>query len=106
MNQYDIYTVNLDPTLGSEIKKTRPAVIISPDEMNQNLDTIIIAPMTSTQRKEYPTRHYVKGSKFEGYLVLDQIRTLDKSRFCKRIGKLGIEDIKKLKAILKEMLID
>jgi mRNA interferase MazF len=106
MNQYDVYMVNLDPTIGSEIKKTRPAVIISPDEMNQNLDTIIIAPMTSIQKKRYPTRHYVKSTNFEGCLVLDQIRTLDKSRFYKYMGKLINEDIKKLKAILKEMLID
>ncbi len=106
MEQYSVYSVNLDPNIGSEIKKTRPAVIISPDEMNLHLNTIIIVPMTSKQKGNYPTRKKVKGKNFEGYLVIDQIRTIDKSRICKHIGKLATEDIKKLKFILREMLID
>lgn len=106
MEQYNIYNVNLDPTIGSEMKKTRPAVIISPQEMNIHLDTIIVVPMTSTQKGAYPTRQYVKGKNFEGYLVIDQIRTIDKLRLYKFLGKLNNDDIKKLKSILKEMLID
>ena len=106
MKQYSVYSVNLDPTIGSEIRKTRPGVIISPQEMNIHLNTIIIVPMTSMQRGHYPTRQHVKGKNFEGYLVIDQIRTVDKSRLYKYIGELNKDDIKKLKLILKEMLID
>jgi mRNA interferase MazF len=106
MEQYNVCSVNLDPTIGSEIRKTRPAVIISPDEMNLHLNTIVIVPMTSIQKGNYPTRQYVKGENFAGYLVIDQIRTVDKSRICQYIGKLTAEDIKKLKLIIQEMLID
>ena len=76
LNQYSIVLVNLDPTIGSEIKKTRPCVIISPDEMNKHLQTLIIAPMTS-QSKNYPTRIKVKHDQKNGWIVLDQIRTIE-----------------------------
>jgi mRNA interferase MazF len=101
-NQYSIVLVNLDPTIGSEIKKTRPCVIISPNEMNFNINTIIIAPMTSKSRN-YPTRVKVNEN---SYIVLDQIRTIDKQRIIKKLGELDIEIILKIKQIIKEMLVD
>ena len=101
-NQYSIVLVNLDPTIGSEIKKTRPCVIISPDEMNFNINTVIIAPMTSKSRN-YPTRVKIKDN---SYIVLDQIRTIDKQRIIKKTGELDIEIILQVKEIIKEMLVD
>jgi len=101
-NQYSIVLVNLDPTIGAEIKKTRPCVIISPNEMNFNINTIIIAPMTSKSRN-YPTRIKINDS---SYIVLDQIRTIDKQRIIKKLGELDIEIILQIKQIIKEMLID
>ena len=79
LNQYEIVLVNLDPTIGSEIKKTRPCVIISPNEMNTNLRTVTIAPMTTKSRK-YPTRIKIKHNNKTGWVVIDQIRTIDKKR--------------------------
>ncbi len=79
LEQYQIVLVNLDPTIGSEIKKTRPCVIISPNEMNNYLRTIIVAPMTTTSRK-YPTRIEVKHERKIGWIVVDQVRTIDKQR--------------------------
>jgi len=101
-SQYSIVLVNLDPTIGSEIKKTRPCVIISPDEMNFNINTVIIAPMTSKSRN-YPTRVKIDDN---SYVVLDQIRTIDKQRIIKNLGKLDIEIILQIKQIIKEMLVD
>jgi len=101
-SQYSIVLVNLDPTIGSEIKKTRPCVIVSPNEMNFNINTIIIAPMTSKSRN-YPTRIKINEN---SYIVLDQIRTIDKQRIIKKIGELDIEIILQIKSILKEMLVD
>ena len=101
-NQYSIVLVNLDPTIGSEIKKTRPCVIISPDEMNFNINTVIIAPMTSKSRN-YPTRVKIKDN---SYIVLDQIRTIDKQRIIKKTGELDIEIILQVKEIIKEILVD
>ena len=88
-SQYSIVLVNLDPTIGSEIKKTRPCVIISPNEMNFNINTVIIAPMTSKSRN-YPTRIKIYDNSF---IVLDQIRTIDKQRIIKKLGELDIEAI-------------
>ena len=107
VKQYQIYTVNLDPTVGAEIKKTRPCVIITPDDMNNNLSTVMIVPITSITRNQsaYPTRMYIKNSYCNGYLVVDQIRTIDKSRLHKNCGNLNENEIQKLKAILEEMLI-
>jgi len=101
-NQYSIVLVNLDPTIGSEIKKTRPCVIISPNEMNFNINTVIIAPMTSKQ-KNYPTRVKINDN---SYIVLDQIRTIDKRRIISKLGELDIETIIQVKQIIKEMLVD
>lgn len=105
IKQYIIALVNLDPTVGREIKKTRPCVIISPNEMNKYLRTIIIAPMTS-QTRDYPTRVTVKHDNKKGWIALDQIRTVDKSRIVKALDKLTEKEIEKLKLVLKEMLID
>ncbi len=105
LKQYQIVLVNLDPTIGSEIKKTRPCVIISPDEMNKYLRTIIVAPMTTTSRK-YPTRIKVKHDNKIGWIVIDQIRTIDKQRIIKIFDKLSQFEIKELKAVIKETFVD
>jgi len=102
VNRFDVYLINLDPTVGSEIQKTRPCLIISPDEMNRNIRTVIIAPMT-TAGKEYPTRIecIFKGKK--GQIVLDQIRTIDKTRLIKNIGTLDSETQLKVLAVLQRL---
>ena len=105
INQYEIVLVNLDPTIGSEIKKTRPCVVISPNEMNKYLRTIVIAPMT-TSSKRYPTRIEVKHDSKIGWIVLDQIRTVDKQRIIKQLGRLSKPEIKELKNIMRETYID
>ena len=105
LRQYQIVLVNLDPTMGSEIKKTRPCVIISPDEMNKYLRTIIIAPMTTSSRK-YPTRIEVKHDKKTGWVIIDQIRTIDKKRIIKVLGKLSQPEMKEVKSVIKETFVD
>jgi len=105
LKQYQIVLVNLDPTIGSEIKKTRPCVIISPDEMNKYLRTIIVAPMTTTSRK-YPTRIEIKHDSKIGWIVIDQIRTIDKQRIIKVLGRLSQPEIKELKSVIKETFVD
>ena len=105
ISQYQIILVNLDPTIGSEIKKTRPCVVISPNELNRYLQTVVIAPMT-TSSKNYPTRVEIKHENKIGWIVLDQIRTIDKERIIKDLGKLSKPEIKEVKAILKETYID
>ncbi|GAB61085.1 MAG: type II toxin-antitoxin system PemK/MazF family toxin [Candidatus Jettenia sp.] len=105
IKQYDIYLINLDPTVGSKIQKTRPCLVISPDEMNRNIQTIIIAPMT-TKSHSYPTRVKITFEKKMGWVVLDQIRTIDRSRLVKRLGQVTNDAITKIKSIIKEMLVD
>lgn len=105
VEQYEIVLVNLDPTIGSEIKKTRPCVIISPNEMNLHLDVIIIAPMTSTSKK-YPTRISTSLNNKKGWIVIDQIRAIDKKRLVKVLGKLKEPEIRKVKEIIKETFVD
>jgi mRNA interferase MazF len=105
MNQYQVVLVNLDPTMGSEIKKTRPCVIISPDEMNRHLSTLIIAPITS-RSKNYPTRIKVKTCEKNGWVVIDQIRTVDKQRIIKILGRLTAKEIEKIKLTIRETFID
>jgi mRNA interferase MazF len=87
VSRFDVFLIRLDPTQGREIRKTRPCLIISPDEMNQHIDTVIIAPMT-TKGRPYPTRVPVRFKGKSGQIVLDQIRTVDKSRLVKRVGKI------------------
>ena len=105
LKQYQIVLVNLDPTIGSEMEKTRPCVIISPNEMNKFLQTLNIAPITSTS-KAYPTRIEIKGKETKGWVVIDQIRTVDKRRITKNFGKISEKEILKIKEILKETFID
>ena len=101
-SRFEVYFVNLDPTIGSEIKKTRPCVIISPNEMNHNISTLIIAPLTS-KLKNYPTRVPCKVEGKQGQIVLDQIRTVDRSRLVKKIDTLNKTTQIKVLNILKEM---
>ena len=88
VERFDVYLVNLDPTVGSEIKKTRPCLIISPDEMNRHIATVIVAPMT-TKGHPYPTRVSCRFQGKEGQIVLDQIRTVDKSRLVRKLGRIS-----------------
>lgn len=105
IKQYQIILVNLDPTIGSEIKKTRPCAVISPNEMNKYLRTVVIAPMT-TSSKKYPTRVKVEHDNKIGWIVLDQIRTIDRRRIIKVFGELQDFEIQELKSVLKEAYID
>ena len=103
--QYQIVLVNLDPTIGSEIKKTRPCVVISPNEMNKYLRTIMIAPMT-TKSRSFPTRVKVKHRKKIGWIVIDQLRTIDKQRIIKILGSLFPGEIENTKRVIRETLVD
>jgi mRNA interferase MazF len=105
LKQYQIVLVNLDPTIGSEMKKTRPCLIISPNEMNKYLNTIVVAPMTSNS-KPYPTRVDVKHNKTRGWVVLDQIRTVDRQRIIKILHTLIDKEISNVKAVMKETYVD
>lgn len=105
IRQYDVLLISLDPTMGHEIKKSRPCVVISPDVMNQNIATVIIAPMTSKSHA-YPTRVPVNFDKKDGWIVLDQIRTVDKIRLVKPLGRVNEDTISRIKAVIKEMLVD
>jgi mRNA interferase MazF len=103
--QYSIYLVNLDPTIGHEIKKVRPCVVISPNEMNRHLKTVLIAPMT-TKSHCYPSR---VGLHFEGkqaWIILDQIRAVDRMRLVKVLGKLDVRHVRKVRDVIREMLVD
>jgi mRNA interferase MazF len=100
--RFEVYLINLDPTIGSEIKKTRPCVIISPDEMNRNIATVIIAPLTSKLRN-YPTRIPCRVEGKQGQIVLDQIRTVDKIRLIKKLDFLNKNVQTKTLKVLNEM---
>jgi mRNA interferase MazF len=102
VRRFEVYLVNLDPTLGSEIQKTRPCLVISPNEMNELIATVIIAPMTTKGRK-YPTRVDCLFEGKEGQIVLDQIRTVDKVRLVRRLGKINASTQKEVLAILMQM---
>ena len=102
IKQFDVYLVILDPTVGSEIQKTRPCVIISPDEMNRHIVTVIVAPMTIKGRS-YPTRVACTFQGKEGQVVLDQIRTIDKSRLARKLGRLKKGVQQEVLSVLIEM---
>jgi mRNA interferase MazF len=102
VKRFDVYLVNLDPTIGAEIQKTRPCLVVSPDEMNRNIRTVIIAPMTSAQ-KEYPTRVSCTFQKKKGQIVLDQLRTIDKARLIKKLGTIDPEDQLEVVSILQQL---
>lgn len=101
-SQFDIWLITLDPTKGSEIRKTRPCIIVSPDEMNRWLRTLIVAPMTSTVRS-YPSRVPIRFDGKDGQIALDQIRTIDKSRLIHRLGAVEAETAVALSETLVEM---
>jgi mRNA interferase MazF len=105
LKQYQIVLVNLDPTVGSEMKKTRPCVVISPNEMNKYLQTIVVAPMTSSS-KTYPTRVEINHDTKKGWIVLDQIRTVDRQRIIKVLGNLTERETAKVKEVLRETYVD
>ena len=102
VNRFDVYLINLDHTVGSEIKKIRPCLIISPDEMNRHIRTVIVAPMT-TAGKEYPTRISCNFKKKKGKIVIDQIRTIDKSRLIKRLGTIDPNTQLEVIAVLQRL---
>ena len=105
LKQYQIILVNLDPTIGSEMQKTRPCVVVSPNEMNKYLNTIVVAPMTSSSKK-YPTRVEINHDKKKGWIVLDQIRTVDRKRVIRVLGNLTEKEFKKVKEVLRETFVD
>lgn len=105
INQYDVVLVNLAPTIGSEMKKTRPCVVLSPNEMNRYLQTIVIAPMTSSS-KPYPTRVAVKYKVTKGWIAIDQIRTIDRIRIVKRFETLTDKEVDKVKSVIQETFVD
>jgi mRNA interferase MazF len=98
----DVYLVGLDPTLGSEIQKTRPCLIVSPDEMNQILRTVVIAPMT-TGGQSYPWRIPCRFQQRSGFVALDQLRTVDANRLVKRLGSLTPATVDSVLNLLQEM---
>lgn len=100
-SRFEVFLVNLDPTKGSEIQKIRPCLIISPNEMNFHLSTVIIAPMTTKVRR-YPTRVFVNFDNKEGQIALDQIRTIDQSRIVKKLGEIE----KKTQELVIETLLE
>ena len=101
-NRFDVYLINLDPTIGSEIKKTSPCLIISPDEMNRYIRTVIVAPMI-TQGKDYPTRVSLKFKMKKGQIVLDQIRIIDKARLIKKLGSINPETQLEVISVLQRL---
>jgi mRNA interferase MazF len=102
VNRFDVFLTNLDPTVGSEIQKTRPCLIISPDEMNRYIHTVMVAPMT-TAGKDYPTRIPCRFKRKKGQIVLDQIRTIDKTRLLKHLGTLDSETQLKVISVLQRL---
>lgn len=105
IKQYAIVLVNFDPTMGSEIKENRLCVVLSPDEMNKYLNTIVVVPMI-TNLKAYPTRISIHHNGKEGMIAIDQIRTIDKTRIIKNYGHLTKSEIKNCKLIIKETFVD
>jgi len=105
VSRYEVWLIALDPTVGREIKKSRPCLVVSPDEMNQSIGTFIIASM-STKRHDLPSRVETSFDGKRGWILLDQIRTVDRARMLKRLGKIGPSTINEVKMALKEMLVD
>lgn len=101
-SRFGIFLVALDPAQGHEIRKTRPCVVISPDEMNRHIGTVIVAPMT-THGQDYPTRVPIVFRRKKGQIVLDQIRTVDKTRLIKQIGHLDRSTSNRVLSVVQEM---
>lgn len=104
VRRFDIWLVNLDPTRGSEIKKTRPCVVVSPDEMNHRVRTVIVAPMT-TAKRPYPTRIACTFKRKKGFVALDQLRTVDKSRLVRKVGRLSPATARRVLDRLQAMFV-
>ena len=102
VKRFDVYLVNLDPTVGSEIRKARPCLIISPDEMNRHIATVIVAPMT-TKGRDYPTRVHCRFQEKTGQVVLDQLRTVDKVRLVQKLGRIDKETQEEVLSLLAEI---
>lgn len=102
INRFDVFLVNLDPTVGHEIKKTRPCLVISPDEMNHHISTVIVAPMT-TRGKKYPTRITCSFQGKKGQIIVDQIRTIDRKRLVKKLGVISKKTQTKTLSLLQEL---
>ncbi|MDR9375062.1 MAG: type II toxin-antitoxin system PemK/MazF family toxin [Schleiferiaceae bacterium] len=105
LSQYQIVLVDLNPTRGAEIRKTRPCLIVSPDELNRHLRTVVVAPMTTSVRN-YPTRLTIIHQKRRGAAAIDQIRTIDKTRILKVLGALKADEVQRCKAIMRETFVD
>jgi mRNA interferase MazF len=105
VKRFDVWLVNLDPTIGSEIQKTRPCLVVSPDELNLHIGTVIVAPMT-TKGRRYPTRVACQFQGRSGQIVLDQLRTVDKTRLVKRLGQVSPRAQQATLAILAEMFAE
>lgn len=105
VKRFEVYLVNLDPTIGSEIKKTRPSLIVSPDEMNRHIATVIIAPMT-TKGRNYPTRVSCQFQGKSGQVVLDQLRTVDKKRLVRKLGRIDKKTQQSVLLTLAEMFAE
>jgi mRNA interferase MazF len=105
VKRFDVYLVNLDPTTGVEIQKTRPCLVISPDEMNAYIQTVIVAPMT-TKARNYPSRVSCRFEGKDAHIVLDQIRTVDKSRLIKRLGRITMAVQKDVLSVLAELFAE
>lgn len=105
VKRFDVYLVNLDPTIGAEIHKTRPCLVISPDEMNAYIQTVILAPMT-TKSRDYPTRVSCRFEGKDAHIVLDQLRTADKSRLIKRLGRITTSAQKQVLGVLAELFAE
>jgi mRNA interferase MazF len=105
VKRFDVWLVNLDPTIGSAIQKTRPCLIVSPDEMNRHIGTVIVAPMT-TKGRPYPTRVPCRFQGKAGQIVLDQLRTVDKARLVKRLGQIGAKTQQATLSVLAEMFAE
>lgn len=101
-NRFEVFLVDLDPASGSEMKKTRACLVISPDEMNHNIQTLIVAPMT-TKGRDYPTRVPCRFQHKNGQIVLDQIRTVDRARLVRKLGKIGQRSSDRVLSVLAEM---
>jgi mRNA interferase MazF len=102
INRFDVYLVNLDPTVGSEIQKTRPCLVVSPDEMNHHSRTVIVAPMT-TKGRSFPTRVPCRFKGKNGQVVLDQVRTVDRVRLVRKLGRLDSKTAAQVLDVLREM---
>jgi len=102
INRFEVYLISLDPTVGSEIQKTRPCLILSPNELNRHIRTVIVAPMT-TQGQRYPTRISCRFQAKDGQIVLDQIRTVDRSRLVKKLGKIDGKSAARVLEVLQEL---